>query len=155
MARTWKFAGVLVFVFLIASGVLAAQTEQVLYSFTSADYQPGGVIFDTQGNLYGAASGAQGSTYGRVFELSPSLNGWTETVLYTFTGGRDGDSPSTSQSLAFDTAGNLYGTTVYGGKTGLGTAFRLAPGGGGKVDRKCHTPIRKQSGSVPGGGIGF
>src|SRR5690242_2460148 len=83
-----EFAGgVFVFVFLIASGILAAQTEQVIYSFTAADYQPGGVIFDTQGNLYGAASGAQGSTYGHVFELSPALSGWTETVLYTFTGG--------------------------------------------------------------------
>src|SRR5262249_5263079 len=109
--RTWSFSAILAFVVLISSAFSAAQSEQVLYSFTSADYTPGGVIFDNQGNLYGVSTGAYGRTYGRVFELSPSVNGWTETVLYTFTGGADGNSPSEMESLAFDPAGNLYGTT--------------------------------------------
>lgn len=132
MARDWKFTdSVLVFVLLIASGMSVAQTEQVLYSFIPADYQPGGVILDTQGNLYGATSGSVGSTYGYVFELSPSVSGWTETVLYTFPGGQGGEYPSPYQSLTFDTAGNLYGTTVRGGKATVGTIFRLAPKGKG------------------------
>jgi len=71
----WPFGGVLAFAILISSAFSAAQSEQVLYSFTSADYVPAGVIFDNQGNLYGVATGAYGRTYGRVFELSPSAKG--------------------------------------------------------------------------------
>lgn len=142
MIRIWTFTGILVVVVLISSALSAAQSEQVLYSFTSADYQPGGVIFDNQGNLYGVASGAQGSGYGHVFELSPSQNGWTETVLYTFTGGEDGSEPSAIQSLVFDTAGNLYGTTVRGGTAGdggAGTVFKLAPAGGQWTESVVHS----------------
>lgn len=70
---------------------------------------------------------------GTVFELSPSSGGpWTEQVLYSFTGGSDGELPYAG--LVFDEAGNLYGTAVSGGRvtgvcspSGCGTVFRLSP----------------------------
>jgi len=124
----------------------------VLYSFTSADDTPGGVIFDNQGNLYGVSTGAYGRTYGRVFELSPSANGWTETVLYTFKGGADGYGPSEMESLAFDPAGNLYGTTVYGGK-GAGVVFRLTPASGGKWTESVIHSFLGIQGSIPETGV--
>jgi len=68
---------------------------------------------------------------GTVFELMPSANGqWREKVLYVFQGGTDGANPS--GNLVFDEAGNLYGTTVYGGTSsncyqGCGTVFELSP----------------------------
>jgi len=46
-------------------------------------------------------------------------------MLYKFTGGADGGSPMSN--LIFDAAGNLYGTTVYGGTHGDGTVFKLTP----------------------------
>jgi uncharacterized repeat protein (TIGR03803 family) len=93
-----------------------------------------GVIFDASGNLYGTtAMGGKG--HGTVFELSPSSGGWTLNVLYEFAGGpTDGSQPRSD--LGFDSSGNLYGTTQYGGagtvcKRGCGTVFELSPSGSG------------------------
>jgi uncharacterized repeat protein (TIGR03803 family) len=102
---------------------VCAQTEQTLYSFTGA--ADGGnplssLVIDTSGNLYGTAfvDGAYGA--GAVFELSPNTSGgWTESVLYSFTGGADGANPFYAD-LIFGKAGNLYGTTVEGGAHNLG-----------------------------------
>jgi hypothetical protein len=93
-----------------------------------------GLIFDSAGDLYGttARGGPFGEEYGMVFELTPKAQGgWEEKVLYQFKGGTDGGFPFAG--LIFDTAGNLYGTTTYGGSLsqcnghGCGIAFRLAP----------------------------
>jgi uncharacterized repeat protein (TIGR03803 family) len=103
--------------------------ETVLYSFTDGNdggLPYAGLIFDSSGNLYGTtySGGAYGS--GVVFELTPTASGpWTETVLYTFTGGSDGGSPATG--VIFDSFGNLYGTTYSGGANGDGVVFRLTP----------------------------
>src|SRR5262249_4155775 len=50
---------------------------------------------------------------------------WTETVLYAFRSAPDGVGPEAG--LVFDAAGNLYGTTSYGGNFDLGTVFQLRP----------------------------
>ena len=53
----------------------------------------------------------------------------TEKVLYSFTGGADGEHPH--QGLVFDQAGNLYGTTFEGGLYGAGNVYTLTPNGDG------------------------
>jgi uncharacterized repeat protein (TIGR03803 family) len=61
------------------------------------------------------------------------VNGvWTESVLYNFKGGSDGSSPISN--LAFDAAGNLYGTTSEGGAAdcGCGVIFKMTPGASGQ-----------------------
>jgi uncharacterized repeat protein (TIGR03803 family) len=55
-----------------------------------------------------------------------SVHAQTYTVLYTFTDGKDGGRPNAG--LAVDQAGNLYGTTEYGG-TGNGTVFKVDSAG--------------------------
>src|SRR5579863_1467346 len=102
------------------NGVVFKMTESgqetVLYIFGVA---PDGaspeasLLMDSAGNLYGTtyAGGAQG--YGTVFKLSQSNGVWTETLLYSFTGGTDGANPRAS--LIMDGEGNLYGTTCAGG----------------------------------------
>jgi uncharacterized repeat protein (TIGR03803 family) len=90
----------------------------------------GGVIMDTAGNLYGTAQGGAGTNCadagcGVVFEIPA---GGTYTLLYTFQGGSDGDSPQSG--LIADGSGNLYGTTVAGGDSNCGNIFEVPAGGG-------------------------
>lgn len=107
---------------------VSAQTLTVLYSFTGGNdgAAPGfaGVISDGSGNLYGTAS--EGGAYGEgtVFKLTPS---GVETVLYSFKSSGDGTFPVSS--LISDAAGNLYGTTNFGGTYGKGTVFKVTPSG--------------------------
>ena len=65
-----------------------------------------------------------------MFKVDPSGK---ETVLYTFTGGMDGNLPLAP--LVRDQQGNLYGTTLFGGDQGAfcagfcGVVFKVAPTG--------------------------
>ncbi|HEX8814631.1 MAG TPA: choice-of-anchor tandem repeat GloVer-containing protein [Terriglobales bacterium] len=115
--------------------------ETVIYSFTgNADgYVPtADLTIDKSGNIYGTTTGGnlycasgQGSNgCGAVFELTPQANGsWVETTIYTFDGG-NGATPSSG--IVLDSAGNLYGTTYYGGgAAGCGTNWRAVPPGCG------------------------
>ena len=106
-------------------------TESVLYSFAQGgdgQHPWGGVTFDQSGNLYGTTvfGGAYGE--GSIYELTPAGSGWTETILYSFTGGTDCANPYAG--VIFDQAGNLYGATVAEGAGNGGTAFELTPSGG-------------------------
>lgn len=113
-----------------SDGVLyqvSGTTERVLYSFrdNSDGINPvRGLIMDPSGNLYGTTplGGSNGS--GAVFKFGTS---GTESVIYSFTGGTDGEQPQSA--LTRDAEGNLYGTTVLGGKNNRGTVFRLRPDG--------------------------
>jgi uncharacterized repeat protein (TIGR03803 family) len=140
---------------LIAISSARGATQKVLYTFTGGvdGGKPyAGVILDKAGNIYGVTE--RGGTYdhGTVFELSPSGDGWTETVLYSFTGGSDGDDPV--GGLAIDDAGNLYGTTIMGGNgTGCGTIFKLAPTGSSWVLTTLHTFSGGKDGCAPGSNL--
>src|SRR5580698_701733 len=123
----------------------AAQEENVLHSFQyngkDAAYPRAGVIFDKAGSLYGTTSLGGDKNYGRVFELSPKAGGgWTETMLHLFNhNGTDGTTPL--GGVIVDSAGNLYGTTVYGGtgicfSDGCGTVFELSPTADGRWNEK-------------------
>ena len=119
--------------------------EKVLYRFCSVEHcgdgsapGAGGLIFDAAGNLYGTTYQGGGESCsggcGTVFKLSPGTNGgWTETVLYAFSG-KDGSAPHSN--LIFDGSGNLYGTTSAGSARGYGNAFRLTRGADGKWTEK-------------------
>ena len=89
----------------------------------------GGLIFDSAGNLYGAAAGT-------AYEMAQSEAGWQLTVLHYFGGGSDGDGPR--GSLAIDAQGNLYGTTYAGGQFSNGTVYELTPDAGGWIETILH-----------------
>lgn len=101
-----------------------------VYQFTGMDDggnpPPGSpLVFDAEGNFYGTAGGGGTSNYGVVFKFTPSGSGWSESVLYNFTGFSDGAYPS---GIVFDDQGNMYGTTgAGGGGDGCGTIFELSP----------------------------
>jgi uncharacterized repeat protein (TIGR03803 family) len=105
--------------------------QKALYTFSGgADgSQPlAGLVGDGEGNLYGTAStggsGNFGNGYGVVFKFNLATS--QLTVLHTFTG-TDGGAPAAG--LAWDSQGNLYGTTTIGGAYGFGTVFELSASG--------------------------
>ncbi len=120
----------------VATRPAEAAAFKILYTFTGGadgnDPQFVRLLADKSGNLYGTAvqGGNQPGTAGSgvVFKLDPA---GTLTVLYTFTGGADGANPQSG--LILDAAGNLYGTTSFGGiqpgNLGDGVVFKLDPAG--------------------------
>ena len=78
---------------------------------------------DAQGNLYGTIVGAGGGV-GEVFKLAPSGTGWIYTDLYDFNS-TDGSEPIAGVTL--DASGNLYGTTFFGGRSGVGVVWQITP----------------------------
>ena len=104
-------------------------TETVLYSFgngTDGAEPYASLIFDAAGNLYGTTEYGGAYSYGTAFEVMPAAGGgWAEQVLHNFSNGTDGANPQAG--LIFDAAGNLYGTTVYGGSHNWGTVFEMTP----------------------------
>jgi uncharacterized repeat protein (TIGR03803 family) len=64
-----------------------------------------------------------------LFVATRPAQAQTETVLHSFTGSPDGANPQ--YGLTFNSAGNLYGTTPYGGAYNGGTVFELSPNGNG------------------------
>jgi uncharacterized repeat protein (TIGR03803 family) len=89
---------------------------------------PISLIMDSAGNLYGVTNWggncARGYGCGTIFKIDTH---GIYTLLYSFTDGNDGRWPQ--GSLALDSAGNLYGTTEYGGSGGWGVVFKLSQGG--------------------------
>lgn len=102
----------------------------------------GGVVFGPDGALYGTTTA--GGTYGggTVFTLRPPVTAcrtalcpWTESLL--------GDFGYTVQpsygEVAFDPAGNIYGTTAFGGEFGYGAVYELSRSGGGWTETVLHS----------------
>jgi uncharacterized repeat protein (TIGR03803 family) len=121
-------------------------TEAVLYNFTggSDGSLPAGLVAGAGGVLYGTTAYGGASNAGTVFSLTPPVSpggAWTETVLYSFTGGANGAIPGASIVIGPD--GGLYGMTSYfAGDSNCGTVFALHPPaspGGAWVERVVHT----------------
>jgi uncharacterized repeat protein (TIGR03803 family) len=106
-------------------------TDNILVDFAGGNGAGpvGGLILDGSGDLYGttASGGVKNCEIGpcgTVFELSPSNGQWTETVLHKFAGGRQGLDPWAG--VVADANGNLYGTSLFGGKN---SGYCLSGGG--------------------------
>jgi uncharacterized repeat protein (TIGR03803 family) len=126
---------------LSAGGHWTKTTVHNFRGLSDGGYPTAGVIFDSAGNLYGAASAGglidtrcingYGTTgCGVVFSLKLKPAGWEETVLFNFEYGATGRVPS--GTLTFDAAGNLYGAATQGGvvnvnQRGQGVIFELSP----------------------------
>lgn len=108
-----------------------AWEEMVIYDFTGGrdgGVPMGNLVWDSAGNLYSTAFNGGDTGSGVVFELSPSSGGnWTESVLYAFIGGEDGEGPQSG--VVFDARGNLYGTTYFN-SLNFGSVYELTPSAG-------------------------
>ena len=101
-------------------------TVTLMYSFPAGSSNPyTGVIEGSDGNFYGTTGALGTSDDGTVFKVTPSGTG---TFLHIFPKtGSDGQIPYDGVIQGSD--GNLYGTTEGGGASGLGTVFKVTPGG--------------------------
>jgi hypothetical protein len=125
----------------------------------------GGVVFDKQGNLYGATTG--GGPAGTVFQLKPPAhqgNPWTETLIYQFQGESSKDGSAPNGGLIVDAAGNLYGVTAYGGagdclllgaKVGCGTVHEISPPTQKSGETILYSFPTAKQGYVPNGDLVF
>jgi uncharacterized repeat protein (TIGR03803 family) len=131
---------------------------KVLHEFESNDALPdgalpyAGVIFDSNGNLYGTTCCGGTAGYGTVFELTPtSGQQWKEKILYNFQG-PEGAFPEAE--LIFDGQGNLYGTTTSWYDDQGGSVFKLAPGSNGQWTESTLISFPDPSGAiVPSGSL--
>ncbi|MGA2904512.1 MAG: choice-of-anchor tandem repeat GloVer-containing protein [Candidatus Korobacteraceae bacterium] len=137
-------------------------TLSPLYGFTGGSdggIPLGGVVIGPNGALYGTTGYGGSEDYGTVFELRPPLTVckailcyWNETVLHTFTGAPDGVGPAV-ENLAFDSSGNIYGTTYEGGTNDHGTVFELTPSNGGYTESIIHSFGSGTDGESPEAGV--
>jgi uncharacterized repeat protein (TIGR03803 family) len=155
-------------------------TETILYVFQGNSKgdganPSGGLVIDSAGNLYGVtAYGGTGNCVllggvvgcGTVYEVSPPKvkgGAWTETVLYSFPTAKQGYLPN--GDLVFDSAGNLYGATTFGGTKGTtcdafyggqcGVVFELSPPknkGGQWTEKVLHSFAGIANGQQTGDG---
>jgi uncharacterized repeat protein (TIGR03803 family) len=160
-------AAAILFLLLLVISIRAWGSEEVLTQFSgTGGSNPGaspygGLISDSAGNFYGTTKFGGGCAFsasgcGVVFELvySSTENNYSEKVLYTFTGGSDGGFPTAS--LIRDTAGNLYGTTDFGGAGtcssvagGCGVVFELVYSGGSYSEKVLHSFTGGTDGGLP------
>ena len=121
------------------------------------------LVMDNSGNLYGVTPYGGGGPGGGgvVYELSPGSNGkWTETVLHKFFESKTDSDGMYANSLAIDTAGNLYGTAYAGGGigetkcgtySGCGVVFRLTPSSNAKWKETILHRFTNNTGNGDGG----
>jgi uncharacterized repeat protein (TIGR03803 family) len=138
--------------------VSPAGKEIVLHSLvaaTNGSVPEAGLAMDAAGNLYGTATAGGANGNGTVFELvRPKTGGkWMAKTLYSFGNGTDGKIPVAG--VAFDGAGNIYGTTSVGGTYGYGTVFELTPSGSGWKESALHNFQNLNDGGTPYAGLIF
>ena len=128
-------------------------TETTLHTFLGDGdgYGPNSaLVIDNKGNLYGTTFTGGAGGYGIVFELQKSNGSWTEIILHSFSGGRDGSSPV---GLAIDASDNLYGVASGRGAAYRGLIFRLTFSNGHWKKQTLHSFIGGRGGSDPTGNL--
>lgn len=117
--------------------------ETILHIFSGspdANLPLGIPVLDAAGNLYGVSfygGGAAGQTgNGTLFRINSAGQ---ESLVYRFAGPPDGTNPN--GALVRDAAGNLYGTTTYGGSGTCNNGFLPGCGVVFKVDSAGNETI--------------
>jgi uncharacterized repeat protein (TIGR03803 family) len=127
-----------------AASAMSPWIKTVLYHFaggTDGSAPLSKVVFDAAGNIYGTTTNGGINNYscnniyglvgcGTVYKLTHSNGSWTETLLHEFNINEEGAAPYSE--VAFDTAGNIYGTTYFGP-----AVYELSPSGAGGALPSC------------------
>lgn len=139
-------------VFQLVRGTGGSWTENILFDFSNQQvdgHTPIGNVMYRNGNVYGTSQPG-GANNGIVFELTPTQTGfWNFNVLYSMTGPLEGFQPWSG--VIFDSAGNLYGTTVGGGSYSgsAGVVYQLVRGQNGWMENILHAFTGLRDGYAP------
>ncbi|MEA2922746.1 MAG: hypothetical protein QOF07_2711, partial [Bradyrhizobium sp.] len=142
------------------SAPVYSSTPTTLWFFTDGKEPRGSLISDAAGNLFGTTELGGAGGAGTVFELANtgSVSAPTYSVLTTLVSFNNGDGSEPLAGLMRDAAGDLFGTTLFGGAHGAGTVFELvntgsvsAPSYGGKATLVSFTGY--DDGGEPYGGV--
>ena len=132
--------------------------DTVLYNFTDQNGDGSGLywidlISDKSGNIYGATSFGGTNGTGTVWELvySGTKKTYSESILYEFGASGSGDGDNPYGGLAMDSEGNLYGTTLNGGASNLGTSYKLTKQGKTWKETILHSFLGANDGAQPTG----
>ena len=127
-------------------------SQKVLHDFsgeefgTSSDggWPTGRLVFDSAGNLYGVTKYGGAYDCGTVYKLSPLPGGrWVETILYSFNPYAN-DAVTPGSGVVIDSAGNLYGTTEWGGAYTWGAVFEVSPSPNGSWTEQVLFSFRRR-----------
>jgi uncharacterized repeat protein (TIGR03803 family) len=134
---------------------------KVIYRFHGGGLSDGALplgvptVDNRTGDVYGTTqyggNGCRGIGCGVVFKLSPSSAGYTQNILYSFTGKTDGFDPQ--GQLLLTASGKLFGTVALGGircnGIGCGAVFVLRPTPSGYVHRTLYNFLGPNDGADP------
>ncbi len=137
-----------------------SEVDAVLHEFAGSpgDGAYPGDLLIANGVLYGTTCFGGASDSGTVYSLTPPTSeggAWTETLIYSFSGGSDGACPI--GPFVSGTGGVFYGATYRGGISDAGTVFSLTPPaspGGPWTEAVLHTfASHPGDGEGPQGGV--
>lgn len=143
-----------------AKATVAPWNETVVHRFaggSDGSSPSGALIFDQSGTIYGTTEFGGSTNWGTIYKLMPSGSEWTESILHSFIYmTEDGAAPI--GGVTFDQAGNLYGTTFYGGDlnceyAGCGVVFQLSPSGSSWIEQTLHAFNGGSDGAYSYGGV--
>jgi uncharacterized repeat protein (TIGR03803 family) len=140
-------------VFMMTPGANGTWTKKTLHNFSGgkdgATGSMGDLLLDASGNIYGVTEQGGANGAGTVYKITRSPSGKTAfSTVYAFKGMPDGANPY--GGLIWDGAGNLYGTTYFGGWVGMGSAFQLTPGPNGQWQENIlYSFLGDTDGSLP------
>jgi uncharacterized repeat protein (TIGR03803 family) len=116
------------------------------------------LTLDGAGTLYGTTYAGGSHSDGVVFQLTPGSNGkWSEKILHTFNASNGHDGAAPDAPVVIDSSGNIFGTTVGGGKDRFyGVVFELSLNTQGHWQEKIlHAFTDGNDGGEPNAGLTF
>lgn len=145
-------------VYQLSPGKGGTWKQTVIHTFTGgadgAVGSLGSLVFDKAGNLYGVAELGGDMTCnppsgcGAAFKLKPITGGkWKFNTLHAFKG--TPDASFVFGGLVFDAKGNLYGTSEFGGKNGMGSVYKLTKANGKFTERVIYNFKGGKDASLP------
>ena len=135
-----------------STGYANGPTTLVSFNGTNGSTPETALIADATGNLFGTTSSGGKNGCGTVFEIAKTSTGYANapTTLVNF----NGTNGSIPEGLITDAAGNLFGTTAYGGENGSGTVFEIAKTSTGYASAPTTlVGFNGTNGSAPDGGL--
>ena len=138
-----------------SGSVFGGWNKQSLWNFSgdSDGYSPwGNLTFTDANHFFGTTQSGGPDSGGTVFEMTYSSGSWNYSNAYVFnSNGSDGYNPM--GGVIKDAAGNLYGTTAYGGSFGDGTVYQLVPTGNGWTKNILYSFQDGSDGETPHTGL--